>query len=65
MAMHDLNLVSRFCDKVVLLNDGKLVSYGAPAEVLTAERLSEVYRIKIELHPDGKEGQFFIMPTLD
>ena len=65
MAMHDLNLVSRFCDKVVLLNGGKLVSYGAPAEVLTAERLSEVYRIKIELHPDGKEGQFFIMPTLD
>ena len=65
MAMHDLNLVSRFCDKVVLLNGGKLVSYGAPAEVLTAERLSEVYKIKIELHPDGKEGQFFIMPTLD
>ncbi len=65
MAIHDLNLVSRFCDRVVLLNGGRLVSYGTPAEVLTAERLSEVYQIKIELHPDGKEGQFFIMPSLD
>lgn len=65
MAMHDLNLVSRFCDKVALLQGGRLVSFGTPTQVLTAERLSEVYQIKIELHPDGKEGQFFIMPTLD
>ncbi len=65
MAMHDLNLVSRFCDKVALLNGGRLVSFGTPSQVLTADRLSDVYQIKIELHPDGKEGQFFIMPTLD
>jgi len=64
MAMHDLNLVSRFCDQVALLNKGQLVSFGTPVEVLTAETLSEVYQIQIEIHPDGKEGQFFIMPTL-
>jgi iron complex transport system ATP-binding protein len=64
MAMHDLNLVSRFCDQVALLNKGQLVNFGTPVEVLTAETLSEVYQIQIEIHPDGKEGQFFIMPTL-
>ncbi len=65
MAMHDLNLVSHFCDQIALLSDGKLVDFGLPADVLNAEQLSQVYHIDIEIHPDGKEGQFFIMPSSD
>ena len=43
--MHELGLVARFCDRVVLLNHGRKVAEGPPREVLTPERLREVYRI--------------------
>ncbi|HEX4181097.1 MAG TPA: ABC transporter ATP-binding protein [Caulobacteraceae bacterium] len=43
--MHELGVVTRFCDRVVLLNDGRKVAEGAPKAVLTPERLREVYRI--------------------
>jgi iron complex transport system ATP-binding protein len=43
--MHDLGLVTRFCDRVVLLNEGDKIAEGPPREVLTPERLRDVYRI--------------------
>ena len=45
MVMHELSLVARFCDQVVLINDGRKVAEGSPGQVLTAERLREVYRV--------------------
>jgi len=46
--MHDLGLVTRFCDRAVLLNDGRLVADGTPRAVLGAERLRAVYRVEPE-----------------
>lgn len=42
-SMHDLNLASIYADWVALLSDGALAAIGTPAEVLTSERLSQVY----------------------
>jgi iron complex transport system ATP-binding protein len=43
--MHELGLVARFCDRVVLLNEGRKIAEGPPRHVLTPERLRNVYRI--------------------
>ena len=43
--MHELGLVARYCDRVVLLDEGRKVAEGTPREVLTRQRLKEVYRI--------------------
>jgi iron complex transport system ATP-binding protein len=43
---HALSLVARFCDHVVLINDGRKVADGPPSEVLSPERLRKVYRIE-------------------
>jgi len=50
--LHDLDLAARFADRVALLAGGELVALGSPAEVLTAERLSSIYRtpIHVEQH---------------
>ncbi|HUF35217.1 MAG TPA: ABC transporter ATP-binding protein [Gemmatimonadales bacterium] len=40
---HHLNLAARFADRVVLLSDGRVIAAGTPHEVLTRERLSEVF----------------------
>lgn len=42
-AMHDLTTAARFADRVALLRQGQLVADGHPADVLTTDRLSEVY----------------------
>ena len=36
-AIHDLNMASRFCDRLVLLQEGRVLAEGAPEEVLTPE----------------------------
>lgn len=53
IALHDLNLVSRFSDTVVLLSNGRVHSCGKPDEVLAPDVLEEVYglRIHVMTHP--------------
>lgn len=43
--LHDLTLAARYCDRLLLLHQGRLVADGPPAAVLTEERLAEVYGI--------------------
>jgi cobalamin transport system ATP-binding protein len=54
MALHDLNLAALYADRVALLVDGHLQAMGTPAEVLTADRLSQAYRLPLHViqHPD-------------
>jgi len=53
MALHDLNLVSRFADKVALLSNGRVWRLGEPVDVLRPDVLEEVYgmRILVMAHP--------------
>ena len=52
---HDLGLAARTCDRLLLLHEGRLVAQGSPAEVLTPERLRDVYGIeaRVVTTPEG------------
>lgn len=43
--LHDLTLAARYCDRLLLIDQGRLVADGAPAQVLTAETLAAVYGV--------------------
>ena len=49
--MHDLDLAERFCDRIVLLQDGRTAAEGSPQAVLTPERLQAVYGLEGEPPP--------------
>ncbi len=53
VALHDLTLAARYCDRLLLLHGGLLVAAGPPREVLTAERLRDVFGIDAEVGPDA------------
>lgn len=46
MAMHDLNLASRFSDKMVMLKNGSIFAAGSPEKVITEENMVAVYGVR-------------------
>lgn len=46
VALHDLSLAARFCDRIVLLKDGRSIADGPPDAVLSTEWLATVYGIE-------------------
>ncbi|HXV70288.1 MAG TPA: ATP-binding cassette domain-containing protein [Acidimicrobiia bacterium] len=51
--LHDLNAAAYFCDRLLLLGEGRLVASGPPAAVLQSDVLSETYRQRLRVieHP--------------
>ncbi|WP_432488781.1 ABC transporter ATP-binding protein [Kineococcus sp. SYSU DK018] len=46
VVLHDLNLAAAHCDELVLLVEGRVVATGAPADVLTPQRVEAVYGVE-------------------
>ena len=46
MAIHDLNLASRFSDKLVMLKNGQVYAAGEPKALLNEENIGKVYGIE-------------------
>ena len=56
IVMHDINLASFYADKILLLNNGEMQSYGSPEQVLTEQNLVQAYDfpVSIQRHPFSK-----------
>ena len=55
LTIHDLTLAARIADRIVILQDGRIVADGTPAEALTPAILRSVYDIDAEwLNPAGQ-----------
>jgi iron complex transport system ATP-binding protein len=52
LAIHDLELAARFCDRLILLNQGHIWAAGLPAEVLQVDHLRNVFGVKAQLYRD-------------
>ncbi|MEU9420866.1 ABC transporter ATP-binding protein [Streptomyces sp. NPDC048272] len=52
VALHDLSLAARYCDRLLLMRAGRLVASGSPAEVLTPAHLAETFEVDAELSTD-------------
>lgn len=61
-AIHDLNLAGRFCDRLVLLDRGRIRVIGTPWEVLAREHLEPVYGVRIGIHGNPNVGPPLVVP---
>ncbi|MFF8512877.1 ABC transporter ATP-binding protein [Streptomyces sp. NPDC015492] len=57
LALHDLNLAGAYCDRIYVLEGGRLVTGGTPAEVLTPALLEAVYGVDTEVIPHPRTGK--------
>jgi iron complex transport system ATP-binding protein len=62
LVSHHLNLVARFADTIVLLDEGKIASSGSPAEVMNAEKLEAIYRWPVVVTRDPAIGAPALVP---
>ena len=61
MAVHDLNLASRYTDKVLIMKRGRIFDVGSPYDVLTPENIMSVYNVEAEvINRNG--GRPYIVP---
>ncbi|MFF1921695.1 ABC transporter ATP-binding protein [Streptomyces sp. NPDC058221] len=62
VVLHDLDQASRVADTLVLMRSGRVHAAGAPADVLTAQNIAEVYDIRVEVGVDPRTGRLRIDP---
>jgi len=55
MAVHDLNLASRYTDRVIIMKEGRIVDAGDPALVLNTDNIRSVYNVEAEVI--GRDGE--------
>ncbi len=58
--LHDLNLAAQYCDRLVLLCNGRIHAEGSPHEVITEKNIKEVYGANVGVHPHPING----LPTI-
>ncbi len=64
VALHDLNIAAHYCDRLVLLDQGRIVAEGEPAQVLTPARLQQVYGVaaEVDIHPGTGRTRISFIP---
>jgi iron complex transport system ATP-binding protein len=60
--LHDLNQAAAACDRLVVMGAGRVVAEGPPAEVLTAERVREVWGVPVWRGENGATGAPVVLP---
>lgn len=53
--LHDLSLALRYCDEILVLNDGGVQAFGAPEEIMASGCLERIFHVRCLLAPNGRD----------
>ena len=59
-AIHDLHMAARYCDRLVLLSEGRVLSEGRPEEVLTPDAIESAFGVRCAVYPDPVTGSLAV-----
>jgi iron complex transport system ATP-binding protein len=62
IAMHDLNLASAFCDRIVILKEGRIAASGLPRDVINAGTMRDVFEASVKVGIDADTGLPYCIP---
>jgi iron complex transport system ATP-binding protein len=62
VSIHDLNLAAAFCDRLVLLRDGRVLADGPTRDVLTPAHVRALYGVEAEILPHPAAGHPVVVP---
>lgn len=61
-ALHDINLASEFCDRLIVLRQGQMVADGTPSEVITPALLARVFGLDAWVRVNPATGRPHVLP---
>jgi iron complex transport system ATP-binding protein len=62
VVLHDLGLAARYCDRMALMQRGRIVAEGTPDEVLTAETVRRVWNVRAAIERSPAIGALQVIP---
>ncbi|MGW5049565.1 ABC transporter ATP-binding protein [Actinokineospora sp. NPDC004072] len=62
--LHDINQACRYADHLVAMKGGRVVAEGAPADIVDAALLDEVFELPSVVVPDPVTGTPMVVPAL-
>ncbi len=62
-ALHDLNLAAQYCDRLVLINNGRIYAEGTPGEVINADNIGQVYGSGSYIYTHPLSGLPAVLPN--
>jgi len=60
--LHEITLAARWCTRIVVIDDGRIVADGPPDHVLTTDQMRTVYGVEIYRH-DAAPAGLIVLPT--
>ncbi|MCE9624844.1 MAG: ABC transporter ATP-binding protein [Deltaproteobacteria bacterium] len=64
VVLHDLNFAASACERILMLSGGELKADGAPAEVMRADTIRQVFGAEVTIGTDARSGKPFFLPAL-
>ena len=63
-SIHDLNIASMYCDKIILMDRGRIVAVGRPEEIITEKYMQEVFGVRSQIKVNEITGkiQIYYLP---
>lgn len=59
-SIHDLCIAAYYCDKIIIMNEGTIIDYGSPDEVLTKELIEKLFGVSAEISNNKITGKMQI-----
>ena len=62
--VHDLNLASLYCDKILVIEGGRLIKHDTPEQVLSTELISSTFNIDVLIDQHPNISKPYVIPRL-
>ncbi len=63
LVLHDLSMACRYADKIIFMNEGKVIAAGSPEIIVTTDLVQEVYQVDTRIIPDPLTGKPLVVPV--
>lgn len=65
VVLHDLNIAALYCDRLLLLHEGKQIALGSAHEIMSQQRIEQVYAVRpiVVPHPVEHVPQLLMQPN--
>jgi len=62
MVLHDLNQASRYSDKIMVINKGKLCEFDSPDKIINKDMLKNIFKIDADIYEDEINNCPYFIP---